>query len=68
MAHIAGFFPLRCVMFEVIREKEYLEYHEDNEQLNQDDSPQGLAYGHVSKAVVIQVEYAIPKTALPHGR
>jgi hypothetical protein len=44
---------------DIVGKKEYLQDDKDDEQLNQNDSPQGTAYRHLAKAVSVKVESAV---------
>ena len=56
------------VLLEEVGEKEDLENHEDNEQLDQDNGPQCLAEAHIPETVVIEVIDPVEESLSVHRR
>ena len=46
-----------CITVNIIRKEEELEYQEDDGKLDEDDSPERLAKGHLPETIVIEMEY-----------
>jgi hypothetical protein len=44
------------MLLDEVREEEQLQNHEDDHQLNQDNSPKGAPQFHVAEPVIIKVE------------
>ena len=54
------------VLLQKIREEEHLQHGEDDKKLNEYDGPQRTPQAHITKALVVEVEYSVGKTAFLH--
>ena len=63
--HESGFVAFGMLTQEIGKEKE-LQYHKDDEQLDEDDGPQRPAQAHVPETIDVEVVDAIEKMVLSH--
>lgn len=59
--HKFRFFALLGMLFDEVGEEEQLQYDEDDEQLDKDDSPQRPSQLHFPESVVVKVKYPMDK-------
>ena len=62
---IASLVPLGMRLQEV-REEKHLQHGEDDKKLNEYDGPQRTPQAHITKALVVEVEHSVGKTAFLH--
>jgi hypothetical protein len=54
------------MLLDEVGKEEQLQNHEDDKQLNQDNSPEGTPQFHVAEPVVIEVKNPVEKAFFTH--
>ena len=54
------------MLFEEVGEEEQFQNDEDDEELDENDSPQGTSQLHVPETIIVEVECPMPKAILLH--
>jgi len=65
-AYEIGLFPFFGMLADVIGEKEALEHNKHDEELDEDDGPEGTPQGHAPEALIIEIVNPIKETILIH--